>query len=72
MSPTLWALDMVKNAVEAAPALGELLGDALDALNLSPSDPRHSLAEEVRAVLPAKSATRDALDLIEATEKKEP
>lgn len=57
---------MISALAALAPAVAELLHDALDALGLAHDDPRRSLADQVRAALPARSRTQEALEEAEA------
>lgn len=62
------ALDALEKAFAAAPAIADLVKAGLDALDLADDDPRRPLAELVRARMPEKSKTREALDDLEEAE----
>ncbi len=59
------ALSLIKSATTVFPPLADLIGRALDALMFDEPDDVRKLADEVRAVLPARSETRKALDELE-------
>lgn len=60
------ALTLVKVAAAIFPPLADLIGRALDSLMWDEPAETKALAEEVRAVLPARSETRKALDELDA------